>query len=512
MDLNLRRETIQLNETVFNGMAEHSVELDYLLPDYCPNIFQIVKSSMTATILSKHISQNKLTLDGITFITVLYIGEESGKFHQLEQKKLFSKTIELKEDISGGQVTAHAECSFLNCRAVNGRRLDIRGSLEIALTVTKPVQIPMITHCDGLELHHIQTELASLKQQATKEFTIRETLELGQQKPSMDEVIYYKAVPLWKEQKILTNKLICKGEVLLHTLYSSEEQPDQPQIIEHTLPINQIVDFEGLDESCPAISYFEILEYDMDLQTDEQGECHSFIAILKIRITCDAAQICSVHPIDDCYSTAFETTLQKETFFGKRLIKPVTERCLFKNTLPLDQNEISYLYDLFGHFSNLSYRSLEKSLEISADLKLSILATNRENLPLCLEQTVPCRMVLDTPPLSPELSFDPNISLLSLSYAITSVSELEVRGEVQITGMLYQSLSLQILSDITLSEDHPKEKDPDCALRIYFAEQGENLWEIAKRYNTSQKEILSQNSLESEIIRESGMLFIPIVD
>ena len=67
-----------------------------------------------------------------------------------------------------------------------------------------------------------------------------------------------------------------------------------------------------------------------------------------------------------------------------------------------------------------------------------------------------------------------------------------------------------MMTDITLDEEHPKNRG-DAALVIYFADSGEKLWDIAKRYNTSPTEIASVNELETETLDNGRMLLIPRV-
>ena len=46
MECKLTHDTIEVNEVVFDAMVEQSVELDCLLPDYCPNVFKVLKCKM----------------------------------------------------------------------------------------------------------------------------------------------------------------------------------------------------------------------------------------------------------------------------------------------------------------------------------------------------------------------------------------------------------------------------------------------------------------------------------
>lgn len=512
MDLNVCRENVIVNELIFNGTLEHSVELDYMLPDYCPNIFQVLKSSLTPKVLSARLSGSKLTIDGVAFLRILYVCEENNRMHQIEQKQAFTKTLELKEDCSDGTVSIEAKCDFLNCRAVNQRRLDIRGAVTMKTVVSKPKPISVIQNCENLQMHHRTMEIVSQRKSVTKEFTIKELLETGHSKPPIQDILNYEAHASAKDYKILANKIICKGEISLHTLYCCSDHPERPEVIEHSIPISQIVDFEGIDESCQSIHYFDILEYDIDLQVDDDGECRSFQITMKLRITCEMSKNSSVELSDDCFSTGYETKLTTQTIRVEQLKKAVWEQSMFKNSISLDQNQISYLHDILYEPSQISWKKTEKEIELECTLKLSILALNSENMPVCLEETIPCCAKIETGTLSDDLLFLPKVQITSLAFNISSVEELELRGEMEITGMLYQSSSVNVISELSVEEDHPKEKDQNCALRIYFAEKGESVWEIAKRYSTSVAGILEQNALESDTLPENSMIFIPMVD
>ena len=56
------------------------------------------------------------------------------------------------------------------------------------------------------------------------------------------------------------------------------------------------------------------------------------------------------------------------------------------------------------------------------------------------------------------------------------------------------------------------DKKDSTAFRIYFAEAGERIWDIAKRYGTDHKAIIESNSLESGILETKQPLLIPMTD
>ena len=61
--------------------------------------------------------------------------------------------------------------------------------------------------------------------------------------------------------------------------------------------------------------------------------------------------------------------------------------------------------------------------------------------------------------------------------------------------------------------DKVKEKNDSNSLIVYYAQPGEDVWELAKKYNTNISAILNENEdLEEGIIKEKRMLLIPVVN
>ena len=62
-----------------------------------------------------------------------------------------------------------------------------------------------------------------------------------------------------------------------------------------------------------------------------------------------------------------------------------------------------------------------------------------------------------------------------------------------------------------MDETHPKPVR-SAALTIFFARKGENVWDIARQYNTSMEAVMEENNLTEEWIGENRMLMIPMVE
>lgn len=97
MELTCKHETICINEVVYDGVMEQSVELDHMLPDYCKNIFKILRCRLMPHITASRVQNGRLLVEGMCRIEILYTAEESFAVCSVTQKQSFSKTMELKD-------------------------------------------------------------------------------------------------------------------------------------------------------------------------------------------------------------------------------------------------------------------------------------------------------------------------------------------------------------------------------------------------------------------------------
>lgn len=95
----------------------------------------------------------------------------------------------------------------------------------------------------------------------------------------------------------------------------------------------------------------------------------------------------------------------------------------------------------------------------------------------------------------------------SMSYRIAEDDSIELRCEIVMTGCAQLRETISGVNYIEISEDKPIEED-GCSLTLYYCDSGEKIWDIAKRYNTSEDLIISENLLEGDRIDEAKMLLI----
>ena len=82
---------------------------------------------------------------------------------------------------------------------------------------------------------------------------------------------------------------------------------------------------------------------------------------------------------------------------------------------------------------------------------------------------------------------------------------------LRVDGMLLGVAPVSFITGIKVDETREKKREDQSAMTIYYADAGENVWSIAKRYNTSISAVMEENGLEDEVLPEKRILLIPMV-
>lgn len=88
---------------------------------------------------------------------------------------------------------------------------------------------------------------------------------------------------------------------------------------------------------------------------------------------------------------------------------------------------------------------------------------------------------------------------------------LEATITVRAEGTILGCTTSPVIGSITLGDPLP-DTDPEIALRIYYAQAGEEVFAVARRFHVAPAQILAANQLEEELacLPQAQRLLIPV--
>lgn len=504
MELNLSHENIRINESVYDGTLEQSIEQDYSLPDYYPGIFKVLKTTITPCVYNCRTSGDKLVVDGVIFVDILYLGEENNQLHSIQQKYPFSKTADIKGECNTPIICYSTSGDYINCRVINPRRVDLRGAITIQIKVYCPKEEMVLSDAEGngIQLNRGSIHTGSSHLWGTKQFSAEEQFTL---EPPAEEIISYYASAVAGECKLIANKMVTKGDIILHVIYRISDENQQLQTATKTIPISQILDLPGVDEdySC-NVCYFVT---GVDLHKEEDSNMIN--AQFDLTLCGDAYIQKDIACVTDAFSTLYESQTDTKEITTDRLIRILDDSMVSKQQVEL-QN-IQQVIDVWGKVRNLSAKSMEDHLDFTGELEADILAVDSENNPVFLTKEIPIEFQLSSDQLCENPIVQTKGDIVNMEYSFNGTI-FDLEAEIKLCGTVSCRDWIRIVTDFSIDETAPKETKNRPALTIYYADGGESLWDIARHYNTSMDAIMEENAMERPIIEERRMMLIPIVE
>ena len=517
MDLILDHESFISNEITFDGSSEQSVELDYILPDYLPDIFRILKCSFYPKVISHSLNGEKLTFDLTLCIKILYLSNGSSSINCIDQKQNYTKTVDLSCTPENPCFKITPCVDYVNCRVVNSRRLDIRGAVSTKVMLECEKSTDIISNAKGLnvQLKKEYVTFPAKRLTAAKRITITEEIELSKTKGKINSVIKSDCIINSFDKKIIANKLIIKGEAKVSLLYNCEAESDnEPQNIEtvkFSVPFSQIIDIEGITEQYEAVTNISIasLELIPNKSSDvSEIECEIILLINCIAFRYDTSELAT-----DAYSTTYVCDYDCADIKLEKKPTEVKENQTIKAELSCSDSEISTAVDVWAKPYNIQskYNTEKKSFSVFGNIEIGAIAKDENGCPLYLEDTISFEHCLDMI-LDENSTADLNVYIDNCTFTIASSNSIEIKAELFVCGYVKELDSRKLITNINVSEDNVKSKENCYAVKLYYAEQGEDIWEIAKKFSTSVSAIAQENELSDSTKLQRGMLLIPILD
>ena len=511
MEYSLLKKTVSVKEIVFDGCSEQPVDLDLTLPDYCPDILRILKCRVTPKILTKSISGDRLEIEGTAEIKILYIDSIKKSVRCSDHNIPFSASFNMKQSPQNAIVSAKVKTEYINCRALSPRRLDIHGAFSVCAKVIckSEREFPMSIDDESVQVKGNTATISALEGMAQQQFILSDTVTLGAETSNIEAILKSDATVIKGECKAISNKVMVKGDVNIRVLYLADLNTGETKIFDYTLPFSEILDADGVDENCLCITNVELINHTVNVKSDYSESNKAVSFEIKLCATALGYSTKEIEPIVDAYSTDYDLNLVYGQSQLASIEKNYSESCITKATVEAGCDSILSISDLWCEQCSTTTFIEDGNLLIKGKLNMCIIAKDSDNMPFYSERTVEF-----TYPVSlsePDISVEVDGTVQSISYRINGSNSIDFRIETKLDITVMNTKSVRFVTSAEADMEHPRVKDTNTALTLYYAGKGESVWNIAKEYAVCCSAVMRENDLSDDEISSSVMLFIPNV-
>ena len=490
-------------DTLMSQAIEEPVDIDVTLPDYCPDIEKILKCTLVPQIFSRNISGGVLEIEGASIVKVMYVDSVRKTLRTSQQVVQFSRAINIKDFPENHYLDTVATAEYINCRALSPRRLVIKGAFSIKIEITgkSTSMIPSSQSFPDFQKRCCTKHYMDVTAVTEEAFNVNEAISV-ENKPPVESIIKSIVKVSVNEHKSMDDKIIIKGEVNLRLLYLSDLDSGKTECLDYMLPFNQIVSCVGAGDntvnnvSCSLLSY--------DVKATHENDEKSILLEARINATVVCYKEREQQFVTDAFSRDYVCDIKNKSVQLVTSVREIKRNFIRKMEVSSNDKEFAKVLDAYNENSSVSSKEDAGLITFTGKAGLCVLACDKEGMPFYIEITMEFTDKTDEAFCTVKTACS-NIN--SVSYRIKDEHTIELRVEISISAFVTNTENNNFVEDVMVYEDKKIEKNPS-ALTLYFADKGECVWDIAKRYFTDPEYISEDNEIEGEYLENRDMLII----
>lgn len=491
-------------KNITNGLADCDFDFHITLPQYMDDLLKIIKSSATPYITGYEKTKNEIKFYGKTKIDIIYISSNDNCLKTYSYDEDFSKTVSANLDLPDNSVIKYRVVKkYDNVRMINQRRIDIHSSFSINFNVFSRSDCELICECDILKKNIVNTKKLSFSACSTEKIDFCEQIGNTEENVKIKSIVNTFSNVNLTEMNIVQDKALIKAQLRISVIYTVDDKDENVSKFNSLIDINKIIDVSGIDEKSICICNLDVQNICVTAKADEKGELKIFEAAGRIGINFDAFCEENENFIVDAYCPNKNISCEFETINSGCLIGKIKDKTLFKSVVSFDSIDISEICDLSVSCIKTEIKC-ENSVKIKAKLLIEILYKSVDGNMMFAKTTE--NLEYDTSINEKDVLGLSNIEFLSFDYIIKSQNKIELRLDSVIDAILCKRNNIKALKSFSETNDEVIETP---ALVIYFANEKDNVWNIAKKFNSDVDLIIKENDLTSNIIASKRILMIP---
>ena len=332
MENNILKSTVNTYETVLCEQLEQAIDGEFNLPDFCPDAVRVLKCRAIPRICLTSANGKTVTVDGNVSRTVFYQDEDGGIF-SYEYAYPFSKTKDMGQTVEDYRIFVKTKCDYINCRAISDRKIDLHGAVKITVSAWRKNSVEVISDVDDPTIETLKgvSPATTPSDYAEKSIFVEEECDL-QNGESGNSILRYDGEAYIKECKVLSGKVIIKGDMTVTVRYLKE---DAVNTMKSLIPFSQVIDIKTPGDLCECSGDVTVCSLEIEPRTDD-GEFTTFTVEAKLLITAETYCKNDIPVILDAYSKKYEADITKTPIKFKRLLDNITDNFALKEEIKTD--------------------------------------------------------------------------------------------------------------------------------------------------------------------------------
>lgn len=497
--LSVNRLVSEKNEVIF-------IEGDMIVPDSKPDILNTINTSGNVCIYKKEIMDEKIRLDGNINTYIMYLSDNSDEaVRGLNTNLDFSENINLPNCTSDMLVNSDINIKSIECKVLNGRKINIKVGLEVRLKVYANENIDIVNGINNNS--NIQTleenlRVNSLVGSGNTKVYVKDTIPVDNT-DNLAEILKANINLVDRDIKISYNKILAKAEAEIRIMYLTEENTINTVI--NKIPVVGFIDIQNVNEENMCDTNYEIKNMIIKPNNIEE---HSIYIELEVEVSTMVYEEKKINLIQDLYSPSEEVTFNKRKVRTMSNKNNIQKTCQIREKVNIPEIENKTLLDVDIKPIINKESKMESRIIYEGELELNFIFTANTIIDInSIKVKVPFQFNVNDIENCDQMDIGTNMEIVSQDFIIGLGGEVSCNVDIAFNLSMSRNVNLNIIEGLNTEENRDLE---DYSLILYIVKEGDTLWEIAKRFRSTIDDIVRTNGIENPDKIDVGQkLFIP---
>ena len=512
--MELLKRNIHMDRIKVQALTQFTLEDDLNIPENKPDISGLNLEKGELVIDEIKPGTDAVTVRGRLSLSVLYhTVEDGGSLVVLEGKVPFDEKINMQGVTPADTVVVEGEVEDVTLSMINSRKLNVQSLLTMTARVEELYDEEAPIAVQGDEKAEYRRRLLNLAQIAICKndiFRLKEEVTLPSNYPNIFQILWNNVSLGDVEFKVMEEKLTVSGDIHLFLLYEGEGEDHPCRSFETTLPFSGVLECHGCREGMLPDIRYQLGQQELAVRPDFDGEERNIGLELVMDIAIRIYEEESLEIISDIYGVSKEISTQTHRADLRRLLSRVTGKTKVTDHVRVSGGTVLQLLHSEGTVSLEQQSTVENGILLQGSVQVRVMyITGEDEAPYGSTQAqIPYQYTLEVPDIAPEDMGKVRAEVEQLQVTMLDGEEMDVKAILGFSTVVFKSVPVELITQVSVSELDSGRMSSLPGMVIYMVKEGDNLWNIGKKYYVPVEGLRQLNALDSDEVKPGQKLLI----
>ncbi len=512
--MELIKKNIHMDRIKTQAVTQLTLEEDVNIPDSKPDVNALNLEKGELIIEEIRPTSDSVTVRGqLKFVVLYHTLEEGSSLIVLEGEIPFEEKLNLRGATSADTVAVEGEVEDLTVGMINSRKLNVQSLITLTAGVEElydeeaPVEVKGEETC---EYRRLQLDVAQTAICKNDVYRMKEEVTLPSHYPNIFQILWDNISLGDVEFKVMEEKLAVSGDIHLFLLYEGEGEEHPVRPFETTIPFSGVLECYGCREGMLPDIRYRLSQKELTVRPDFDGEERSITVELVLDIGIRMYEETQLEILSDVYGVSNEVQAITHHADLRRLLSRVTGKTKLTDRIQVKAGSVLQLLHSEGRVT-LEQQSIVENgmlLQGSVLVKVMYIAGEDETPYGCVQAQLPYQYTLEVPGIMPEDMGKVHAEVEQLQVAMLDGEEMDVRAVLSFSTAVFQNIPMELIGQVSVSELDGSKTSSLPGMVIYVVKDGDNLWNIGKKYYVTVDMLRELNALEDDELQPGQKLLI----